>query len=166
MIRNHQKSTEHHQIRKSSDKSSEKSSEDQPTVLPLFGWLNILLPPFQLSEKPPFLGDGIRSSLVGSLRFSDLDLDALEVGGDLQWQEPSDNSNSADITEGEGVDFQVGGRCWGGMIGRVGVDFLQAKLKLNVHLHLATVKGFPSKGRLFLGGKTWQPGGMNGTLRF
>lgn len=29
------------------------------------------------------------------LRFPDLDLDALEVGGDLQWQEPSDDSHSA-----------------------------------------------------------------------
>ena len=41
------------------------------------------------------------------------------------------------------------------------MDFLQAKLKLNVHLHLATVKGFPSKGRLFLNvaarGYEWYP---------
>ena len=67
---------------------------------------------------------------MGSLRFSDLDLDALEVGGDLQWQEPSDNSNSADITEGW---WQVWGwndrKGWGG--------FFTANLKLNVHLHLA-----------------------------
>ena len=77
IIRNHQKS------RRNIIRKSHQTSTSHPS-------LSLVLVDF--SHQP--FGE-IRSSPVRFLRFPDLDLDALEVGGDLQWQEPSDDSHSA-----------------------------------------------------------------------
>lgn len=88
------KSSENHQ--KSRETSTEISSgiiNLSPLSFPCFG--GFFTSTFQQQNRILFGFGELRSSPVRFLRFPDLDLDALEVGGDLQWQEPSDDSHSA-----------------------------------------------------------------------
>ena len=61
----------------------------------------------QSCYENPMAHGSLRSSPVQQLEFPDLDLDALELGGELSWQDPVDDSGLGPPRRGWAVVFQM-----------------------------------------------------------